>query len=126
MLLIFADVDECSRGLDNCGSNSECSNTIGSFSCICNHGFTGDGVTCGGRHCNLVIMGNSILQSAITSCSFLHFLYFFVDIDECSLSIDNCRHHNRSCINIDGSFLCTGCGSGYSWNRTACEGKRLQ
>ncbi|XP_028408891.1 uncharacterized protein LOC114531487 [Dendronephthya gigantea] len=40
------DIDECSRDLDNCGVNSHCINTVGSFECICNHGRTGDGVSC--------------------------------------------------------------------------------
>ncbi|XP_028408887.1 scavenger receptor cysteine-rich type 1 protein M130-like [Dendronephthya gigantea] len=40
------DIDECSRGLGNCGVNSHCINTVGSFECICNHGYTGDGVSC--------------------------------------------------------------------------------
>ncbi|CAB4041080.1 deleted in malignant brain tumors 1 -like [Paramuricea clavata] len=43
------DVDECARGLDNCGSNSQCINTEGSFLCICNHGYTGNGVYCYGE-----------------------------------------------------------------------------
>ena len=45
----LSDVDECSRGLDNCGNNSQCNNTVGSFSCRCNHGYSGDGVTCNGE-----------------------------------------------------------------------------
>ena len=31
---------------NNCDANAECSNTIGSFSCSCNPGYTGDGTTC--------------------------------------------------------------------------------
>ena len=42
-------------------------------------------------------------------------------MDECSLSIDNC-HENATCINNDGSFLCT-CDSGYTGNGTLCQGK---
>lgn len=33
------DVDECMLGIANCGFNSECLNTIGSFICSCNRGF---------------------------------------------------------------------------------------
>jgi hypothetical protein len=46
--------------------------------------------------------------------------YISIDIDECSLSIDNC-HQNSNCTNIDGSFLCT-CDSGYTGNGTVCQG----
>ena len=35
----------------SCASNSYCNNTIGSFSCICDHGYTGNGVICNGRLC---------------------------------------------------------------------------
>ncbi len=40
------DVDECAAGTDNCALNAVCSNTIGSFDCFCNAGYSGDGVTC--------------------------------------------------------------------------------
>ncbi|CAB4013640.1 deleted in malignant brain tumors 1 -like, partial [Paramuricea clavata] len=43
------DVDECSRGLDTCRSNSQCVNTIGTFLCNCNPGYTGYGVNCYGE-----------------------------------------------------------------------------
>ena len=50
------DINECDESTDNCDSNADCSNTIGSFMCQCKIGFSGDGVTCTGeyyatRHC---------------------------------------------------------------------------
>lgn len=33
------DVDECALGMSNCGYNSICINSIGSFTCHCNKGF---------------------------------------------------------------------------------------
>ena len=49
---------------------------------------------------------------------------FFVllDINECSLSFDNC-HSNANCINVGGSFLCT-CDKGYTGNGTFCQGNQ--
>ena len=42
-----ADIDECeSDDLNNCHENAQCTNTEGSFTCSCNPGYTGDGVTC--------------------------------------------------------------------------------
>ncbi len=40
------DIDECSNNLDNCDSHASCTNTLGSFTCTCSHGYTGNGVTC--------------------------------------------------------------------------------
>ena len=46
----------------------------------------------------------------------------FLDVDECSPSLDNC-HENSNCTNINGSFFCT-CDGGYSGNGTVCDGKK--
>jgi cysteine-rich repeat protein len=42
------DADECAGegGGNNCDPNATCTNTPGSFICVCNPGYTGDGVTC--------------------------------------------------------------------------------
>ncbi|KAK9917687.1 hypothetical protein WJX75_007185 [Coccomyxa subellipsoidea] len=40
------DINECVRGTHNCAANSTCVNTVGSFSCQCWRGFTGDGTQC--------------------------------------------------------------------------------
>lgn len=57
-LLIFvffinlADIDECLESTDNCDMNyGNCSNTIGSFTCSCVIGFTGDGTNCSSKTC---------------------------------------------------------------------------
>ena len=44
----MADVDECLEDLDECHLNAICINTNGSFLCLCNDGFTGDGISCTG------------------------------------------------------------------------------
>ena len=33
---------------DNCDENAQCINTVGSFNCSCNPGYSGDGITCNG------------------------------------------------------------------------------
>lgn len=33
------DIDECTLGLSDCGHNSICMNSIGSFTCHCNTGY---------------------------------------------------------------------------------------
>ena len=46
------DVDECHDGTDSCHATANCSNTVGSYSCNCDIGFTGDGITCTGKECS--------------------------------------------------------------------------
>ncbi|XP_019639766.1 PREDICTED: fibropellin-1-like [Branchiostoma belcheri] len=40
------DVDECTDGSNNCNLHATCTNSDGGFTCKCNHGYNGDGVTC--------------------------------------------------------------------------------
>ena len=43
----FIDINECDIGSDDCGNNSICANTIGSFTCTCEIGYQGSS----GRNC---------------------------------------------------------------------------
>ena len=48
--------------IDNCNDmNAMCSNTEGSFMCMCNEGYTGDGVMCEGD--NSFSIGFSVFSS---------------------------------------------------------------
>ena len=44
-----ADINECEQGGHNCDMNAQCDNTVGSFECHCNAGFTGNGTNCDGK-----------------------------------------------------------------------------
>ena len=44
---ITTDIEECAEGTDMCDTNAECTNTIGSYSCACTVGYTGNGTSCG-------------------------------------------------------------------------------
>jgi len=94
------DIDECTdprfidASLAYCGQNTTCTNSIGSFSCPCNPGFTGFQ---GGVGCH--------------------------DLDECSYYSNSgqyCGSNNAGCINIVGwslapsQFSCGPCNEGYT------------
>ena len=51
VLLCCIDIDECVEQ-SPCDSNAECTNTPGSFTCACNEGYSGDGMTCAGEYFN--------------------------------------------------------------------------
>ena len=44
----FLDLYECTTGSHSCGVNPVCQNTVGSYKCSCNAGYTGDGRPCNG------------------------------------------------------------------------------
>ena len=52
-LILYVDLDECLE-FQPCDSNATCLNTIGSFICTCNEGFTGNGSQCDGK--NLILL----------------------------------------------------------------------
>ena len=58
-----ADINECSRGTDNCNANANCINTQGSFQCVCRDGYEGDGIICRG----MTLSMNCIHKHAIYS-----------------------------------------------------------
>ena len=47
----FVDVDECGLSTQTCDAMASCSNTMGSFECICDIGYQGDGFVCSGMYC---------------------------------------------------------------------------
>ena len=48
-MLTSVDIDECATSLFECDEDAECINTIGSYNCTCNSGYTGDGRVCTGE-----------------------------------------------------------------------------
>ena len=106
---LIADINECTRGTDNCAQR--CTNTPGSFTCSCNAGYrlASNRLSCSGK-----------LTSCNTVCTRSIFCTF-LDINECSGGSDNCA---QRCTNTIGSFTCS-CNTGYtlSSNRRTCNGR---
>ena len=45
-----ADINECGEaGMHRCDPNATCVNNIGSYDCMCDPGYTGDGFNCTSR-----------------------------------------------------------------------------
>lgn len=48
--LSVADIDECALDNDTCHDTlATCTNTVGGYTCECNTGYEGNGITCSGR-----------------------------------------------------------------------------
>ena len=61
---LFVDFDECAANTDNCDDNAYCNNTVGSFNCTCNSGYTGNGTTCLGK-CGYFVLDNGFFYTHI-------------------------------------------------------------
>ena len=46
LVLFSSDIDECTTSPSACHVNAHCNNTIGSYCCTCNPGYTGNGKSC--------------------------------------------------------------------------------
>ena len=47
---LIKDIDECAAEVSKCDDNADCTNTEGSYNCICKAGFTGNRTTCTGKY----------------------------------------------------------------------------
>lgn len=59
--LVFVDLNECELANGGCHNNATCQNNIGSRTCTCKHGFTGDGINmCNGKSmCGLIMVSKT-------------------------------------------------------------------
>ncbi|MFT7621337.1 MAG: hypothetical protein ACI9WU_000498, partial [Myxococcota bacterium] len=103
--------DECTLNVDNCDANASCSDTNLSFTCSCNTGYSGDGVTCanidectaGTDDCHADATCADTVGSWTCSC---HTGYSgdgvtCANIDECTAGTDDC-HADATCADTVG------------------------
>ncbi|XP_065190811.1 fibrillin-1-like [Sycon ciliatum] len=107
--------DECLHQIHNCDSNASCTNTVRSYNCTCNSGFSGDGRSC---VCNCLNHGQCTEDGTCNCRKGFHG-------DKCQHNIDECLpaspcHVDAICIDNDGGYMCL-CKSGYHGNGTQCQ-----
>lgn len=106
----ISDIDECAEGIDNCSKLKDraCKNINGSYECVCRAGYKG----------NEECLGKYSFCSTLSTRSAVFFVFFSVDINECSLGIHLCQ---QQCNNTLGSYTC-GCNEGYYEDGYNCTG----
>ena len=65
------DIDECVSGVHDCHRSASCTNTVGSYTCTCNHPLSGDGKTCrytaAGEYFTLIVLQFMLQRSELSS-----------------------------------------------------------
>ena len=50
LLILIVETNECATAAHNCHPAASCQNSVGSFTCACTDGHTGDGIICEGNN----------------------------------------------------------------------------
>ena len=118
---VCTDIDECLSKQVKCGEHAKCINTFGSFNCLCNEDFYGNGQHCSSGQCSdsLCPDGGITMQCVSprsVECECRNgFAYNetnnCADINECELS--NSCGINEICRNMFGTYQCD-CAKGSS------------
>ena len=128
-LELGTNINECTAGAHNCDGNATCTDTIGSFTCACNSGYSGDGQNCtnvnecteGTHNCHAQATCTDIVGSFTCACNagYTGDGQNCTDNNECTLFTDTCDG-NAICTNTEGSFTCA-CRSGWTGSGLECE-----
>ncbi|XP_035677024.1 mucin-5AC-like [Branchiostoma floridae] len=126
------NIDECAYGSHNCSPDATCTDTVGSFTCACNPGYSGDGLTCtdidecadGSHNCANDATCTNTVGSFTCACNpgYSGNGVICTDDDECADGSHNCSP-DATCTNTPGSFTCA-CSSGYSGNGIICTAQQ--
>ncbi|XP_044179849.1 uncharacterized protein LOC122961271 isoform X2 [Acropora millepora] len=124
----FKDLDECTTGSHSCDVNSVCQNAVGSYTCSCNAGYTGDGKPCNdidecstsSHSCDVNALCSNIVGTYACACKagYSGDGRTCADVDECSNNDHSCDV-NAVCSNTVGSYACA-CKAGYTGDGRNC------
>ena len=115
------DLDECVPSI--CSNLATCSNTSGTFNCVCNSGYTGDGVSCSNinecitteHNCSPYPQGRCIDHPGLYVCVCNEGYRWdginCTNVNECENSF-RCIHSGGVCLDTQGSFECN-CRAGF-------------
>ena len=73
----IVEVNECDDGNHNCHSEAACTDTVASFTCSCNQGYSGDGVLCEG---NKILKYLSTMQVSVNLTEFYPELNYYLSL----------------------------------------------
>lgn len=105
---MVADIDECTVGMHLCSSLASCTNSIGSYQCACNRGYTGNGSSCSdANECDVCNRSSPCVSIANVDTP-----------SSCLLNSGACDA-NAICCNTPSSFSCS-CSTGFTGNGLVC------
>ncbi|VDK42368.1 unnamed protein product [Anisakis simplex] len=140
------DMNECDAGIDDCESkNATCTNTIGSFECVCADGFRHEAPNynvCSGVNIIFISMSAAMAQQNATKMLIVRIRWghtnvnakkaisgtvpfvrvMISDVDECNPADprNNCNKTTQLCDNLPGSYKCI-CRKGYRSVQGGCQ-----
>eukprot|EP00736_Rhodelphis_marinus_P008642 Rmarinus@m.15608 len=101
------DIDECVSLSSDCATTAVCTNTPGSFSCVCLENYFGDGVNCTSCAFGATsAAGSDTPNACVCNVGFEgEGSVLCADLDECVQGTHSCDTHAQ-CNNTLGSFTC--------------------
>lgn len=115
LISIHPDENICTTQKNNCSAFASCHDHVGTFTCTCNSGFTGDGFVCQG-------LVSFLLKFKMYIIFCLH-CRVILDINECDNNNGGCSA-GLICFNTVGSFICSNCPPGFMSDGTKCAGMK--